>query len=83
VLSEVMDIIIKSTAAGDAPELNLTRRTDLSIQSACLLRGRRVIMSAFAEETSVATATLKSLWNGLQLRKSHKSHKATSGALEW
>ena len=45
VLSAVMDII-KGKAAGDAPELKpyLSRRTELSVQSGCLLCGRRVII---------------------------------------
>ncbi|KAJ7995326.1 hypothetical protein DPEC_G00243390 [Dallia pectoralis] len=46
VLSEVMDIIVKGKSAGDAPDLKhyLSKRTELSVQSGCLLWGRRVII---------------------------------------
>jgi hypothetical protein len=43
-LSEVMDIINKGKAAGNAPEPYLSRRPELSVQSSCLLWGRRVII---------------------------------------
>lgn len=47
VMSAVMDMVVKGRPAGDGPHLKpyLKRRLELSVQSGCLLWGRRVIIS--------------------------------------
>jgi hypothetical protein len=56
--------IIKCRAAGDAPGTEIViRRTELSTVRVSAV-WEESYYSAFAEETSVVTATLRSLWNG-------------------
>lgn len=68
-LSAVMDIIFKGQPAGDNANLKpfLGRRLELSVQSGCLLWGRRV-----TSHKSVAATSFRAQWNSKNEGNSEK-----------